>query len=91
MIKRKKWIKGYSGGHMRKIVALLFMGAALLSVNCVATIPPPPPPVFVVPPQPHASAIWVPGHYRWKPWQHRYEWVPGHWKMRRGHVWVIVN
>jgi hypothetical protein len=76
--------------YMRKSVAGLVVAAALLFANCVAPVPPPPPPVVVMSPRPDASAVWVPGHYKWRPWMHRYEWIPGHWKMRRGRVWVIV-
>lgn|GEM_PF-5338118 len=75
---------------MRTVRAGLVIAAALVFANCVATVPPPPPPVVVVPPRPSDAAVWVPGHYKWRPWMHRYEWIPGHWKMRRGRVWIVV-
>jgi len=77
---------------MRKILGLLVVAVIAGTIGCAPVPPPvPPPPVVVVPARPYADAVWVPGHYKWRRWEHRYQWVAGHWKVRRGHAWVIIN
>ncbi|MBD3334405.1 MAG: hypothetical protein GF355_02720 [Candidatus Eisenbacteria bacterium] len=51
-------------------------------IQSCATAPPPPPPakVEVRPARPHARAVWVPGHWKWRGRARGYVWVPGHWK-----------
>ncbi len=45
---------------------------------------PPPLRVEVRAPRPHAKAVWVPGHWRWKGRRRgRHVWIPGHWKVIR--------
>jgi hypothetical protein len=76
---------------MRKFFACIILTGVLLTTGCAPVMPPPPPPAVVMPARPYADAVWVTGHYKWRPWAHRYQWVPGHWKVRRGRAWVIIN
>ncbi len=44
----------------------------------VARPGPPPPAVVIAAPGPRA--VWVPGHWVWRPYWGRYVWIRGHWR-----------
>jgi hypothetical protein len=66
---------------MRKLLALLVLGAGigLAQVSVGIRIGPPPPPrvLAVVPPSPGADFIWIEGY--WYPDGHKYKWHAGYW------------
>lgn len=39
----------------------------------------PPPRVEVIGVAPYHNAVWVKGHWDWRPRSGRYVWMPGHW------------
>jgi hypothetical protein len=43
--------------------------------------PPPPPQAEIVGVAPYQGAVWVGGHWAWRPRLGTYVWVPGHWRM----------
>lgn len=99
---------------IRRIGRMLCCALFLVAAGCVVAVPeqavvqtPPPSPapqVEVVPIQPGAAYVWVPGHWAWRgphrgyvwiagswavPQAPSHVWVPGHWEQRRGgYVWV---
>ena len=50
----------------------------------VVVVQPAPPPlqVEVVGVAPYPYAVWVKGHWDWRPRSGKYVWVPGHWVRR---------
>ena len=78
---------------MRQI--LLGLGVALALAGCIVEpvvvrrpLPPPPPRVEVIPVQPGAPYVWVPGHWAWR--HGGYVWLPGYWAVpaQPAYVWV---
>jgi hypothetical protein len=69
---------------MSKSVALLIAIAllAILASGCVAYVRPAPPPprVEVMDLGPYPAAVWVPGHWQWRPRIGEYVWIPGRWR-----------
>jgi hypothetical protein len=62
--------------------AVAAFGCGALNLGCASAPPPPPPKVEVRPPRPHARAVWVPGHWKWKGRRAGHVWIPGHWKVK---------
>jgi hypothetical protein len=40
----------------------------------------PGPPVGVAVAAPGPGAVWIPGHWVWRPYWGRYVWIRGHWR-----------
>ena len=61
------------------VTALVFVSSIS---GCVTYVRPAPPPVQaeVVGAAPYPAAIWVRGHWAWKPRLGTYIWIPGHWR-----------
>ena len=63
----------------------ILIGLALMAfagMGCTTYVRPAPPVsrVEVKPAKPYKSAVWVPGHWKWKNRRAGYVWVPGHWR-----------
>lgn len=41
---------------------------------------PPAPKTEIRPVSPYRGAVWVSGHWEWRPRRRGYVWVPGHWR-----------
>jgi hypothetical protein len=72
---------------MKKVAAKVAMcslfGAFVLSgcaTRAVIVARPGPPVGAVIVAAPGPRAIWVPGHWVWRPYMGRYVWVRGHWR-----------
>ena len=68
---------------MKKVFC--FMSTAILISllsGCVTYVRPAPPPLQaeVVGAVPYYGAVWVRGHWAWRPRLGTYVWVPGHWR-----------
>lgn len=50
--------------------------------GCVTYVRPGPPPLRteIVGAVPYPDAVWVAGHWAWKPRYGGYVWIPGHWR-----------
>lgn len=70
---------------------LLFAATPAFSqVRVRVRVAPPPVRREVVVARPYAGAVWVAGHYDWRPRRADYVWVPGRWVRapRANAVWV---
>ncbi len=69
---------------LRNLLLLAACGAlAPLVVACAGgprPAAPPPRRLESRPPQPHARAVWVPGHWKYRPRVRSYVWVAGRWR-----------
>lgn len=84
---------------MKKIFAILAFGfIALLGEPLIAQIHvgvgikigPPTARREVIVKRPHKHAVWIPGHWNWKPALRNYDWISGHWATppHRRAVWI---
>lgn len=77
---------------MKKFIsalALILVMTAGAQGQVIVKVKPVAPKVVVVKKVRPAGKIWIKGHWKWSPRQHRYVWVKGrHMKVRRNHVWV---
>jgi hypothetical protein len=68
---------------MKKVFCLI---AAVILIplfsGCTTYVrtPPPPPQAEVTGVAPYPAAVWVGGHWAWRPRYGGYVWVPGHWR-----------
>ncbi len=68
--------------------ALCFIAAVILIPllsSCTyyvrSTPPPPPAPqIEIVGVAPYPAAVWIGGHWAWRPRHGGYVWIPGHWR-----------
>lgn len=67
-------------------VLLVVLGSQLaLLTSCAVVVRRSPRPAVrmeVVAPQPHPRAVWMKGHWQWRPRAGQWAWVPGHWRRR---------
>ncbi len=66
-----------------KIVLAGLLGASALAgcaTRAVIIARPGPPIAGVVIAPARPAAVWVPGHWVWRPYWGRYVWVRGHWR-----------
>ena len=63
------------------LMAVLILIPLLSGCTTYVRVPPPPPPqAEVVGAAPFYGAVWVGGHWAWRPRLGTYRWVPGHWR-----------
>jgi hypothetical protein len=63
------------------LMAVIVLVPILSGCTTYVRVPAPPPPQSeVVGVAPYTGAVWVGGHWAWRPRFGRYVWVPGHWR-----------
>jgi hypothetical protein len=61
------------------IIAVMVLIPILSGCTTYVRVPPPPPPqAEVVAAAPYPNAVWVAGHWAWRPARGIYVWAPGH-------------
>ncbi len=66
-----------------KVMVFGLLGMPVLAgcaTRAIIVARPGPPVAGVVVAAPGRPAIWVPGHWVWRPYRGRYVWVRGHWR-----------
>ncbi|MCD4814044.1 hypothetical protein K8S19_10190 [bacterium] len=68
------------------LIAVFLGGLTMAMTSCMVVVKRPPRPAMRVEMKsvrPAPRAVWVAGHWQWKPRGKRWVWVPGHWRRRR--------